>query len=82
MRVYYAGNPRANIIVTVAPAADPRGVKGGVIADWLNADGSPKNIEVAFVNGSVELPDELAKYLIDAKLARRTALIIPEGVSA
>jgi hypothetical protein len=82
MRVYYAGNPRANITLTVAPAADPAGVKGGVIGAWLNDDGSPKNIEIAFAHGSAELPDELAKYLIDAKLARKTALIIPQGVAA
>lgn len=77
MRLFYAGNPNATISVTVAPAADPDGVKGGIAADWVDENGEPRNITTYFKPGGVEVPDDLGRYLLAKKLARKTGLILP-----
>lgn len=82
MRVFYAGNPFATISLSVAPAADPDGVKGGIASEWLDDEGNPRNIGVQFTNGAAIVADALGKYLLARKLAQRTQLIIPHGVAA
>jgi hypothetical protein len=49
------------------------------ITDWLHSDGKPKQIEVKFVDGVADIPDNLAEYMLDHKLAARSLLILPTG---
>jgi hypothetical protein len=78
MRVYHPNDRRQTLYV--APAADPRGVKGGVAADWRNADGSAKTFEVKFGPKGAEVPDDLGRYLIATGQAKSTSLWLPAGV--
>ena len=83
MRVYAAGARLAQGIQTlhVCPAAHI-GEKAACPTEWFGEDGEPLQITVKFEHGQAEVPDPLGKYLIAHKMARRTALIIPEGVAA
>ena len=75
MRVYYAGNDRANHLASVCPANDPRARKVGESGEWRNADGAAKTFHIDFKAGMAEVPDHLGKYLCSIGLAKRTRLL-------
>lgn len=50
-------------------------------SDWLEADGSPKSFTVVFRYGMAEVADNLGNYMIDAGLAKRSPILLPEGVA-
>jgi hypothetical protein len=45
--------------------------------DWMDAEGKPKLIQVSFKDGVAEVPNDLGRYMIDRKLANKTAIILP-----
>ncbi|MBI1214119.1 MAG: hypothetical protein GC190_21870 [Alphaproteobacteria bacterium] len=86
---------RAMIAPAGDPALLERDGAGSMPADWfeeIDVAGEnggivkmrrPKNFTIEFVNGCAEhVPSNLAKYMIERKLARATPIIIPAGVSA
>lgn len=76
MRVYYAGE-RKNHQMAIAPAADPRAIRDGVNADWLDARGQPRTFHIDFVDGVAEVADSLGRYLVATGQAKRTRLWLP-----
>jgi hypothetical protein len=64
--------PRHRLIVTPGKTSD--------CSDFWE-DGKPKIVTVTFFHGSVEVPDNLGRWLIDHGYARATRqrIIIPEG---
>lgn len=76
MRVYYPGE-RKNHQMFVAPGADPRVIREGVNAEWLDSRGAPRTFTIDFVNGVAEVADALGRYLIATGQARRTGLWLP-----
>jgi hypothetical protein len=81
MRVYHFQRCRHTLYVS--PASDPRGIKGGVDAEWRNDDGSAKLIEVCFdADGRAEVSDNLGRYLVATKQAKSTRLWLPQSLAA
>jgi hypothetical protein len=84
VKVYLSGDRQrfGEHTVFVAPGNDPVGISGGVCDEWLEPGGKPRTIAVQFNHGLATVPDNLGRYLVARGLARRTRLIIPDGVAA
>jgi len=78
MRIYYTGE-RKNHQMVVAPAADPRAIKDGISADWVDDKGRPITFHIDFVGGMAEVSDTLGQYLIVTGAAKRTCLWLPKA---
>lgn len=48
-------------------------------AEWMDVDGKPRLLRVEFRAGAADVPDNLARYLIDHDLAARSPLVLPAG---
>lgn len=83
MFVYAAGERQAVGVQTlhIAPAAHVGGATACPL-DWLEDDGSPRNFTVIFRDGVAEVDDQIGRYLLAYKLAKRTKLILPAGLVA
>jgi hypothetical protein len=83
MKVYAAGPRQAQGTQTlhIAPAAHV-GDQAAPPVDWLNDDGSARNFTITFVNGEAEVTDEIGRYLLAYKMARRSRLILPADLAA
>lgn len=82
MKVYAAGQRQAQGTQTlhINPARHI-GERAACPTAWFDAEGEPIDITITFVSGSAEVTDEVGRYLIAYNLARKTRLIIPEGVT-
>lgn len=82
MRVYAAGERQRSGVHTldIAPMAHV-GQKANCPADWIQENGEPRQFTITFRDGSAEVSDEIGRYLVAHKLARRTALIVPATVA-
>ena len=49
-------------------------------SEFMDEDGKPRTFAVEFINGEADVPDNLARYLIDHGIAKRSPLILPPGV--
>ncbi len=79
MKIYYAGNDRANHSSVHCPAKDPRVVKvRGVDTDIFRDDlGEAIVYPVQFKGGMAEVEDHVGEYLVSIGHAKKTRLMIP-----
>ena len=71
MKVHYQGSSN-NHRMFVQP-----GVQHPEVSEWREGLNAPKLIEVLFVNGVADVPDNLGKYLVDNELAKKSRLLLP-----
>jgi len=83
MKVYAAGQRQTVGVQTlhVAPAAHV-GENAACPREWFDDDASPRNFSVIFRNGEAEVDDQIGRYLLAYKLARKTRLILPTDLAA
>ena len=75
MRVYRPhGTGRRDVLIVAPGAQYPN-------ADWLEADGRPRQFAIEFKGGSAVVDDELGRYLIDHGYAQASPILLPEAVS-
>jgi hypothetical protein len=64
--------------LTVSPAGDKGFLKSKgmhVLPEWVHPSGEPVQIELLFDYGSAEVPDALAKYMIERGIAHRGRML-------
>lgn len=83
MKVYAAGERQAQGVQTlhICPAAHI-GEKAACPTEWFGEDGEALNFTVTFRHGEAEVDDQIGRYLLAYKLARKSRLIIPAGIAA
>lgn len=82
MRVFCAGERAAVapvFVMFVAPAGDTEFTKGDIPASWVDENKVPVQFTVEFKFGRAEVPDDIGKYMVARKLAKRTQLLLPNG---
>lgn len=74
--------PSPSHLMTVAPAAHLAQIDGetDVPLEWVTADNKPLTFTVEFHHGEADVADNLGRYLLKAKLARKTRLVTPATV--
>ena len=50
------------------------------VSDWMDADGKPRIFELVFVRGAADVPDNLARYMVDHGIAQWSPLLLPPSV--
>lgn len=83
MKVYAAGQRQAQGVQTlhISPAAHIGG-SAACPVDWFGEDGEPLQITVTFRDGEAEVDDQIGRYLLAYKLAKKTKLILPPSLLA
>jgi hypothetical protein len=79
MKVYLhsdSAEKAARYIVTIAPAGDEEFVKpGDMPADWVLANGRPKQFEINFGFGVAAVRDDLGRYMVEREIAHRHRML-------
>ncbi|WP_293857242.1 hypothetical protein [uncultured Alsobacter sp.] len=67
-------------LMSICPAAHTQELFGetDVPASWVDSNNRPLNFVVTFIDGAAEVDDEIGRYLLKTKLARKTSLLYPE----
>lgn len=81
MRVYLhsdAAERSASYVVNVSPAGDLEFIsaeKAALNPQWTNADGNPKQFQLNFVFGALEVEDSMAVYLVTRGIAHKSRVM-------
>ena len=50
--------------------------------EWVDEHGKPKMFNITFELGVADVPDSVGQFMIDQGIAKRSFLILPEGVES
>ena len=69
MKIFHPVQGHGVRTIAVAPAAvDPTARVEG----WLDAEGTPVTFNIRFIYGVAEVADEMGRFMVDKKLARKS----------
>jgi len=74
MKVYTPG-ARGKQIMFVEPGRE------FPVSEFVDEHGKAKQFQIPFVNGEASVDDQIGQYMLDKGIAKRSPLILPQGVA-
>jgi len=51
------------------------------VSEFMDEQGKPKMFSIPFINGEATVYEQLGQYMLDRRIAQRSPLILPQGVT-